>query len=84
MIADDVNQYPITWGAKGFREALARDYAERYGAWPGSIRSATSRLRAHHRGDDRGDSQACRDLGDEVVVFEPFYEEKVQPAVQAA
>ena len=40
-IADDVNQYPITWGAAGFREAIAREYAERYGM-SGWTRSATS------------------------------------------
>jgi aminotransferase len=30
-IADDVNQYAITWGAKGFREAIAR--VRRNGTW---------------------------------------------------
>jgi len=30
-IADDVNQYAITWGAKGLRDALARKYADWYG-----------------------------------------------------
>ena len=30
-IADDVNQYPITWGSEGFRRELARNYRERYG-----------------------------------------------------
>src|SRR5437016_14422954 len=30
-IADDVNQYAITWGAKRLRDALARKYADRYG-----------------------------------------------------
>ena len=30
-IADDVNQYAITWGAKRLRDALARKYADWYG-----------------------------------------------------
>ena len=30
-IRADINQYPITWGAEGFREAIARNYRERYG-----------------------------------------------------
>src|SRR3990172_13191767 len=30
-IAGDINQYPITWGAEAFREALAADYRDRYG-----------------------------------------------------
>jgi aspartate/methionine/tyrosine aminotransferase len=28
---DDINQYAITWGAKRFRDALARKYADWYG-----------------------------------------------------
>ena len=30
-IADDVNQYAITWGSRRLREALARKYTEWYG-----------------------------------------------------
>src|SRR5512132_4452573 len=30
-IADDINQYPITWGAEAFREASAPEYRTRYG-----------------------------------------------------
>src|SRR5207248_9161185 len=30
-VADDVNQYAITWGAKRLRAALARQYADRHG-----------------------------------------------------
>jgi len=30
-IADDINQYPITWGAERFREAIAANYRDRYG-----------------------------------------------------
>src|SRR5215472_13517261 len=30
-IADDVNQYSITWGAKPFRDAIAAKYRRTYG-----------------------------------------------------
>ena len=72
-IADDVNQYPITWGAEGFREALARNYRDRYGmTWVEAGRDITVTC---------GSTEAMiaamlgvLDPGDEVVVFEPFYE----------
>src|SRR5829696_5545365 len=30
-IQRDINQYPITWGAENFREAIAADFSRRYG-----------------------------------------------------
>src|ERR671938_1220501 len=30
-IDDDINQYAVTWGARPLREAVARQFAERYG-----------------------------------------------------
>jgi aspartate/methionine/tyrosine aminotransferase len=72
-IADDVNQYPITWGAQGFRHAIAREYRERYGmTWVDPERDVTVTC---------GSTEAMAasmlgvlDPGDEVVYFEPFYE----------
>ena len=72
-IADDVNQYPITWGAEGFRRALANSYRERYGmSWVDPERDITVTC---------GSTEAMiaamlgvLDPGDEVVVFSPFYE----------
>ncbi|MBI4419757.1 MAG: aminotransferase class I/II-fold pyridoxal phosphate-dependent enzyme, partial [Gemmatimonadetes bacterium] len=71
-VCDDINQYAITWGAQRLRKALARKYAEWYGmeADPetqitvtcGSTEAMASAL------------LATIDPGDEVVVFEPFYE----------
>ena len=41
-IADDINQYPITWGAESFREAIAREYRTRYGMdWMDAERHVT-------------------------------------------
>lgn len=71
-IRDDLNQYAITWGAKRLRDALARKYAEWYGMTVdpeaeitvtcGSTEAMASAL------------LAIVDPGDEVIVFEPFYE----------
>jgi aminotransferase len=68
----DVNQYAITWGAKPFRDAIAAYYKKFYamdvdpereltvccGATEGMIASLLALLNP----------------GDEVIVFEPFYE----------
>lgn len=68
----DINQYSITWGAKPLRDAIARKYRETYdiefdpqreitvccGATEGMIATLL----------------ATTNPGDEIVVFEPFYE----------
>jgi aminotransferase len=68
----DINQYAITWGAKPFRDAIAAKYRRHYaldfdpeteitvccGATEGMIAAML----------------AVIDPGDEVVLFEPFYE----------
>jgi len=68
----DINQYAITWGAKPFRDAIAAKYHRTYdwtvdpereitvccGATEGMVASLLAIL----------------DPGDEVVLFEPFYE----------
>ena len=71
-IAEDYNQYSITWGAKPFRDAI-RDYYRHFyridldpereiticcGATEGMIAALLALLNP----------------GDEVVIFEPFYE----------
>ncbi|MBV9296958.1 MAG: aminotransferase class I/II-fold pyridoxal phosphate-dependent enzyme [Acidobacteriaceae bacterium] len=71
-IAEDINQYSITWGAKSFRDAICNYYRRFYrleidperevtvccGATEGMIASLLALLNP----------------GDEVVLFEPFYE----------
>ena len=72
-IAENINQYPITWGAERFRQAIAEDYRTRYGmSWVESAKHVTVTC---------GSTEAMiagmlgvLDPGDEVVVFEPFYE----------
>jgi aspartate/methionine/tyrosine aminotransferase len=71
-IAGDVNQYAITWGAKNLRDAIARRMQEAQGicldpetqvtVCCGSTEAMISTLLA-----------LCNP-GDEVVIFEPFYE----------
>ena len=72
-IDDDVNQYAITWGAKAFRDGIAAKTARTYPGWDvdpetelcvtcGSTEAMIATL------------LATVDPGDEVIAFEPFYE----------
>jgi aminotransferase len=68
----DINQYAITWGAKSFRDALAREASKTLG-WDVNPETeitvccgATEAMFASFMG--------VLNPGDEVVIFEPFYE----------
>jgi aspartate/methionine/tyrosine aminotransferase len=72
-IDGDVNQYAITWGAKAFRDGIAEKVARTYPGWSvdpetelcvtcGSTEAMIATL------------LATVDPGDEVIVFQPFYE----------
>src|SRR5947199_8495435 len=68
----DVNQYAITWGAKNFRDALVDKTKRFLGIDVDSEREITVTC---------GSTEAMIDVllaiinpGDEVIVFEPFYE----------
>jgi aminotransferase len=71
-IEADVNQYAVTWGARPLREAVAREFTRRYKlpvvadeqvtVCCGSTEAMMSTM------------LAIVDPGDEIVVFEPFYE----------
>src|SRR5690348_5746939 len=71
-IHDDVNQYAITWGAKRLRDALARKYAEWYGMTVNPETEITVTCGATEAMASA--LLAIVDPGDEVIVFEPFYE----------
>jgi aminotransferase len=78
-IADDINQYAITWGAKDFREAIARKTKWYLGLEidPESEITVTC-------GSTEGmiaAMMATVDPGHEVVVFEPFYENYAPDAI---
>lgn len=71
-IAEDVNQYAITWGAANFRRALAVKFASYQGIEIDPEREVTVCC---------GSTEAMIatllalvDPGEEVIVFEPFYE----------
>src|SRR3712207_5969899 len=68
----DVNQYAVTWGAPPLRQAIARDYARRHGLAVDPDTQVTVCC---------GSTEAMIatllgivDPGEEVIVFEPFYE----------
>jgi aminotransferase len=69
----DVNQYAVTWGAKSFRDAIAAKVARTYAGWtvdPETELTVTC-------GSTEAMIAACLallDPGDEVVIFEPWYE----------
>ena len=68
----DYNQYPITWGVKPFRDAIAAKYARTYGMEIDPEREITVCCGATE--GMIASLLAVTDPGDEVVVFEPFYE----------
>ena len=71
-IASDFNQYAITWGAKPFRDAIAAKYAREYAAEFDPEREITVCCGATE--GMVASMMAVLDPGDEVVLFEPFYE----------
>jgi len=71
-IAGDVNQYAITWGAKSLRNAIARQWKEWHGIEVDPEREIT--VCCGSTETIVATMLAICNKGDEVVVFEPFYE----------
>jgi len=71
-IAADINQYAITWGAKPLRDAIAAKYRHTYGMEFDPEREITVCCGATE--GMIASLLAVLDPGDEVVLFEPFYE----------
>ncbi len=71
-IRDDINQYAITWGARRLRHALARKYDEWYGLAVDPETEVTVCCGATEA--MASTMMALIDPGDEVIIFEPFYE----------
>jgi len=68
----DINQYAITWGAKPFRDAIASKFERVYGM---SVDPETQLcVTCGSTEAMMSAALAIVDPGDEVVVFEPFYE----------
>jgi aspartate/methionine/tyrosine aminotransferase len=71
-IAHDINQYAITWGARPLRQAIARKTQDWYGTEIDPEREITVCC-----GSTEGmiaSLLAVTNPGDEIVMFEPFYE----------
>ncbi len=71
-IAEDCNQYSITWGARSLREAIAERYSTVYGAPVDPETEITVCCGATEA--MIATLLAVVDPGDEVIIFEPFYE----------
>jgi aminotransferase len=71
-IQADVNQYAVTWGARNLREAVAREFSRRYGVPVVPDEQVTVCCGATEA--MMATMMAVIDPGDEVVIFEPFYE----------
>ncbi|MGB8582055.1 MAG: aminotransferase class I/II-fold pyridoxal phosphate-dependent enzyme [Candidatus Sulfotelmatobacter sp.] len=71
-IESDVNQYAITWGAKNLRNAIARQM----GVWQGITVDPEKEITVCCGSTEAMISTllAVCNAGDEVVIFEPFYE----------
>jgi aspartate/methionine/tyrosine aminotransferase len=71
-IDGDVNQYAITWGAKNLRNAIARQM----GVWQGITVDPEKEITVCCGSTEAMISTllAVCNAGDEVVIFEPFYE----------
>jgi aspartate/methionine/tyrosine aminotransferase len=71
-IAADFNQYAITWGAKPFRDAIAAKYRKWYGLDYDPEREITVCCGATE--GMIATLLAVTNPGDEVIIFEPYYE----------
>jgi aminotransferase len=71
-ITDDFNQYAITWGAKSFRDAIAAKYKRWYDLALDPEREITVCCGATE--SMIASLLAVSDPGDEIIIFEPFYE----------
>jgi aspartate/methionine/tyrosine aminotransferase len=69
----DLNQYAITWGARDFRQAIAAKTARFYPGWAVDPETEITVTCGATEGMIAA-MLALLDPGDEVIVFEPFYE----------
>src|SRR5262245_7498259 len=71
-IRADINQYAVTWGARPLREAIAREFTRRHGVPVVADEQVTVCCGATEA--MLSAMFATVDPGDEVIVFEPYYE----------
>ena len=78
-IAEDFNQYAITWGVKSFRDAIVEKTK-----WFLNLDVDAETEITVTCGSTEGmiaGMMACVDAGEEVIVFEPFYENYAPDAI---
>jgi aminotransferase len=80
-IAANINQYAVTWGAPGFRRAIAAKFERSYGV----AVNADTEVTVCCGGTEAmvASLMALLNPGDEVVTFEPFYENYGPDAILA-
>src|SRR5258708_15537558 len=71
-ISDDINQYTITWGAKPLRDAIVEKFERTQGVRVDPEREIT--ICCGSTEAMMAAMMAIINPGDEIVVFEPFYE----------
>jgi aminotransferase len=71
-VLNDINQYAVTWGAPNLRDAVAREFTRCYGVPVGADQQVTVTCGATEA--MMATMMGLIDPGDEVVIFEPFYE----------
>jgi aspartate/methionine/tyrosine aminotransferase len=71
-IAADINQYAITWGSKNLRKSIAEKFAATTGITIDTEREIT--VCCGSTESLMSSMMAIINPGDEIVVFEPFYE----------
>jgi aspartate/methionine/tyrosine aminotransferase len=71
-ISENINQYAITWGARSLREAIAEKFSRTQGVTVDPEREITVCCGATEAMISA--LMAIINPGDEVIVFEPFYE----------
>ena len=80
-IHGDINQYAVTWGAPALRQAIAEKYRRWYGMEVDPDRDVTVTCGATEA--MAAVFLALIDPGDEVIIFEPFYENYGPDAILA-
>ena len=78
----DLNQYAITWGAKPLRDAIAAKTARWYPGWELDPETEITVVCGATEGMIAA-FLAILDPGDEIIVFEPFYENYGPDAILA-
>ena len=71
---DDINQYATTWGAKPLRDAIATSTVEHFPGWSPIDPETMVTVTCGATEAMVAAMLALLDPGDEVIVFEPYYE----------